>query len=212
VVGILIALQVNNWNENRKQTIELKVVLENLKNEFETNISSIDKNVAKISGNYESNLLLLTLFGNGSAIADSINLDSMLEIAVFKEIWEPSLNVMSELTSSGKLSLIKNEKLKRLIDEWNRLLDECELWNGRVENSSDDIIDYLKDNGALRNINHYRLSIPKTTLNVDHSKLLEDLKFESRVDEKSLYAQFQINAYREIKKNMKMIIEEIQHD
>mgnify|MGYP000577589061 CR=1 FL=1 len=30
VIGILIALEVNNWNENRKDSIEEKAILENL--------------------------------------------------------------------------------------------------------------------------------------------------------------------------------------
>ncbi|UWX53769.1 DUF6090 family protein [Maribacter litopenaei] len=37
VIGILIALQINNWNENRKERIEESVLLTQLKSEFESN-------------------------------------------------------------------------------------------------------------------------------------------------------------------------------
>ena len=37
VIGILIALQVNNWNETRKISSQKKVLLENLQQDFEEN-------------------------------------------------------------------------------------------------------------------------------------------------------------------------------
>lgn len=37
VIGILIALQINNWNENRKKNIEETKILINLKNEIINN-------------------------------------------------------------------------------------------------------------------------------------------------------------------------------
>lgn len=43
VVGILIALQVNNWNENRKQRAKELHYLANLKNDLNLNIAEIDR-------------------------------------------------------------------------------------------------------------------------------------------------------------------------
>lgn len=41
-VGILIALQVNNWNEQRKQRNKELHYLANLKNDLKLNIAEID--------------------------------------------------------------------------------------------------------------------------------------------------------------------------
>ena len=38
VIGILIALSINNWNENNKQRIKEKAILENLKTSLEDDI------------------------------------------------------------------------------------------------------------------------------------------------------------------------------
>ncbi|NNC35807.1 MAG: hypothetical protein HKO09_13100, partial [Croceitalea sp.] len=38
VIGILIALQINNWNEQRKDRIREQIILNNLKSDFTTNI------------------------------------------------------------------------------------------------------------------------------------------------------------------------------
>ena len=41
VIGILIALQVNNWNEYRKEKVEEKKILLSLHNEISNNLESL---------------------------------------------------------------------------------------------------------------------------------------------------------------------------
>ncbi len=48
VVGILIALYINNWNENRLEKKEVANVLEQIKNELESDISYFNKNLYNI--------------------------------------------------------------------------------------------------------------------------------------------------------------------
>lgn len=56
VIGILIALQINNWNENRKDRIKEQKVLIELKTLFEENITQLEnkilirKNIIKKAG------------------------------------------------------------------------------------------------------------------------------------------------------------------
>ena len=42
VIGILIALQINNWNESRKQEVEQIKLLQNFKNSIVSDIESFD--------------------------------------------------------------------------------------------------------------------------------------------------------------------------
>ena len=42
VIGILFALQINQWNENRKENNALKTLTENLNNEFQKNLKELD--------------------------------------------------------------------------------------------------------------------------------------------------------------------------
>lgn len=46
VIGILIALQISNWNEQRKENAIAKDYLMALKNEFQTNILELDRAIA----------------------------------------------------------------------------------------------------------------------------------------------------------------------
>lgn len=42
VIGILIALSLNNWNETRKDQNSEKAILKDLKKEFQSNLEEID--------------------------------------------------------------------------------------------------------------------------------------------------------------------------
>lgn len=208
MIGILLALQVNNWNENRKKKTEIKAVMESLANEFQGNINSIDIRMNRIKRDKQNHLYVLSLFGNSQAIDSLPSLDSLLEITFYLNIWKPSMNVLNDLTNSGKLTLIENEKLKFLLEKWKSKYDECEDWNRRLERSAIAITNYINENGSLRNLNHYRLSIPKSKFTVNHLRLLDDIKLENLVEQKAIYVQFQMEAYQDIRKTMEEIIEQ----
>jgi hypothetical protein len=59
VIGILIALQINNWNENRKETeIEQKLLL-SLQREISTNIADLERTISRHTNSSELNKELL---------------------------------------------------------------------------------------------------------------------------------------------------------
>jgi hypothetical protein len=62
VIGILIALQINNWNEWRKDRIKEVVILDDLAKNLEINIRTFDKDIDwLIHNNRSSELILSTL-------------------------------------------------------------------------------------------------------------------------------------------------------
>lgn len=117
MIGILLALQVNNWNEKRKTRIELRDIMENLKNEFEANLLSLDNVMKRTSNHKKSSIYLLSLCGSDSISVTPVVIDSLLENTFYFQTWSPSLNILNELTNSGKLSLIENAALKNLIND-----------------------------------------------------------------------------------------------
>ena len=59
VLGILIALQINQWNENRKENIALQVLTENLNNEFRNNYQELEIDLARLQRKISSCTTLL---------------------------------------------------------------------------------------------------------------------------------------------------------
>jgi hypothetical protein len=210
VIGILIALQVNNANETRKSNLELDKINNNLIQEFESNRRALKSQMRQVNKTKRGSLEILSLIGSMENQFQEKDVDSLIETSVFYPKWVPTNFVLNELKSSGKLSLLKNTKIKKLLFEWERQTEVVNAWNRRIEKSSKEIIDYIKNNGSLRNINHKRISIKKSGLEINNIILFNDLKFENHIDEKVLYSKFLENVYENSDRLINQILEETQ--
>ena len=86
--------------------------------------------------------------------------------------------------------------MKELLFKWEKEIKNISDWNRRKE-SSQDIVDYIKQNGSLRIFIHYkRIHTNKSILKTENNQLFDDVKFENQIDEKALYSQFLKNEYQ----------------
>ncbi len=112
VIGILIALQINNWNENRKDGIRLKnhyfELLNELKNDKD-NLQKIIKNVRE----YNNQTLEISEFINASPQkTDTLRIvEDLLDIEAYS-FFSVSKSAYTTLLSSGDIQLIENTALK----------------------------------------------------------------------------------------------------
>ena len=110
VIGILIALQINNWNEARKTRIEERTLLLSLKNEMEYNMIELERarkvNNANIKG---AGRLVDVLSPTPDLDIPETQLALLFADALQEKTeFEPSLSVIT----SGQLTIISNEALK----------------------------------------------------------------------------------------------------
>jgi len=111
VIGILIALQVNSWNEQRKLHINELHYLANLKNDLKLNIAEIDKYIATRKSRTASAYKILEHY-EGKPVTD---FDEFNRNAVNVYTWQEFFqidNTFQELTNSGNLSIISNDSIK----------------------------------------------------------------------------------------------------
>ena len=111
VVGILIALQINNANEDRKQRrLELDY-LQNLKTDLKLNIAELDKYITVRNSRIESANYVLEHF-EGKPLTD-LNDFAFHTTNIY--IWQKFSqhdNTFQELVNSGNLALISNDSIK----------------------------------------------------------------------------------------------------
>ncbi len=114
VIGILIALSINNWNESRKDRISEQVILKQLKSEFNSNLKQLDEKIGIRDYMMNSAIQLLATIDNPSTRSiDSIEMH--LAKTIPYTTFDPILN---DLATSGNLRLIKNDSLKALLSVW----------------------------------------------------------------------------------------------
>jgi hypothetical protein len=111
VIGILIALQVNNWNEQRKQRNKELHYLTNLKTDLNLNIAEIDRYIANRDSQTASAQKTLEYYdGKPLTDYDSFNRD-IVNVYTWQKFFQID-NTYQELTNSGNLSLITNDSIK----------------------------------------------------------------------------------------------------
>lgn len=114
VIGILIALQINNWNENRKERAQETVLLEQLLSDFNSNLEQLDQKISmREDFIFSAGQLFKCIDNPKTAIKDSVedHIARTMPYATFDPI-------IMDLASSGELKLIANSELKKAVTRW----------------------------------------------------------------------------------------------
>jgi hypothetical protein len=119
VIGILIALQINNWNEQRKErSVEINY-LNNLKTDLRNEIdNNKDFTTFRIEKAKNCSFLLNITFPK--TIKDAKSYTEIYEQVFYWKYFIPNNNTFKELLSSGNLSLIKNDSIKNALLELDK--------------------------------------------------------------------------------------------
>ncbi|MBT8297715.1 MAG: hypothetical protein KJO52_05220, partial [Maribacter sp.] len=125
VIGILIALQINNWNESNKLKKEETLYLKRLKTDLEKDTLYYNNNINRANLLIDRNYTFLKkLYDEQKSIDEGRELMNL-------PLWDSEYltiqdNTYSELVSSGKLNIISNPNLKVAVVDFYRLIDSKE--------------------------------------------------------------------------------------
>jgi hypothetical protein len=115
MIGILLALQVNNWNEGRKDRLKEQVLLKQLQEDYQANLIQLEEKMATRDKILISAVQLLKAFDQ----PDGVIRDSLVK-DIANLCHDPTYDpIQNDLTSSGNLVLIRNHRLKRLLSNWS---------------------------------------------------------------------------------------------
>ena len=112
VIGILIALQINNWNERRLEAKEELKILKAIKTGLEADLSDLNYNANTIKTNIKYANAVIQSLENDQPYKDSIA--DYFGIMMFPTKFVYSTSAFETLKSKG-IGLIKNEDLRNSI-------------------------------------------------------------------------------------------------
>lgn len=141
VIGILIALQINNWNEERKASKAEYAALLALKNEFENNIRRF-KSICEIRENTKAELRAYYELITNDTIPKEIKAKTP-RYGGFGGRWSVQNTVLEGLVNSGAIENIKNDTLKVLLTNWPNLIKRYNDEEDRWRNLRDKMNTYL---------------------------------------------------------------------
>ena len=115
VIGILIALQINNWNEGRRTKQSEQVILNNLKSEMLANKTKLAFVIQSHEISYNNGKIMLRLFNTDISNVPVARLDSLLYTIEEAKTFDASDGFLKSLIASGKIDDIQNVNLKGLL-------------------------------------------------------------------------------------------------
>ena len=114
VIGILIALQINNWNEARKTRNKELNYLSNIKSDLQLNIAELQEYIDVRTSRIESaNIIIEHFEGKPLTNLDEFN-NHAVNIYTWRKFYQNN-NTFQELTNSGNLALISNDSIKNTL-------------------------------------------------------------------------------------------------
>ncbi|WP_445748329.1 DUF6090 family protein [Polaribacter sp.] len=209
VIGILIALQINNWNQERITHQENQIILNNLNKEFSENLIELNSSIREITVLVESlEKLLVQLRIQDKSITET-EFDQLLANTFTTPSWTPSSFVLVELKNSGGLTKLNNNKLKTILFKWEREFDKVNALKKGYDDYATLYIEYLTLFGSVRNLDALSASmkdLKKSTIAKNNLTMLKDPLFENRADNFYFLGMALKNRYIELKTLMTEII------
>jgi len=171
VIGILIALQINNWNENRKERAQEKQLLLQLQSEFQSNLEQLDK---KTDMRNQINYAALKLLHNIDH-PETRNVDSITKhigLTAVNPTFDPIIN---DINSSGRIQLLQNVDLKERLARWTseviQVTEEEQSW---IFIRNNEYMPILSQKGFMRNVlNRYWKDNVLATFHLDEGTKTE---------------------------------------
>jgi hypothetical protein len=123
VIGILIALQVNNWNENRKLRNQEIIYLNNLKNDINAQIHMLDVYIdfEDIIIDQTKDIIKHYELNDGFNNMDSI-FPKLHDLTV-RWTFSNANTTLMQLLNSNQINIIQNSQLKEELIAYNQQID-----------------------------------------------------------------------------------------
>jgi hypothetical protein len=121
MVGILLALQVSNWNQDRKDRISERKILDNIHRDFLQNKIGFD--FAK-AVNYQSLAALDSMIALFPLERDSLKNAAFWEhyLLIQNHTYNPYSSSVDLVVNSNSLQLIQDEELQEYLASWKDIL------------------------------------------------------------------------------------------
>ena len=188
VIGILIAVQVNNWNNQRLDQQKEKILLKNLNEEFVKNREVLNRilPISKSALNANLNLLQLCEFPNANIPLPQI--DSLFDESFNHPPFDAPHPVFQEIMNFGKLDRLSDPILKEKLYEWQDNLNRLQMDHNKLESWTDNQLHpFLIKHVSYKNWGVVSGSTDRkkrSRLTNDYNAIFESLEFENLIENK----------------------------
>lgn len=213
VIGILIALQVNNWNEERRDQTRLKKHYQEIINELEVDKNNLDELIEIVRQINQGTYIISEFINTDAPVRDTIVMETAFLQSEVYSFFSVSNSAYATLISSGDIQLLDNTELKRLLSIYYNTSN----WDWTAHNGSLKLIIekyaayihrflpplFLRDqyiqsfSGQLKD-EMFSTYEPGGLKQIDFNQLKKDKEFKTIISQLITYRVFQLYFYHDL--------------
>ena len=210
VVGILVAVSINNWNESRKDELQEQDYLLDLLAEYGSNLERLN-NLVELTESQQSNALqIANLYAEAYQREELTEDDFNLSLArvLFQEVqYRPQTGVIADIINSGKLEIFTTE-IRSKIASWDGELTRIRFQEQEHARYRIRLLELLENNGNIFSFvssTVSNLDINNSHFRASNTELIENEQFENLLVGFYLTSQFMTASY------LRPLIDEIEN-
>ena len=188
VIGILIALAINNSNQNRVTKEKEQIYLAGLKNEFETSRLKLIQLIEVNRQNYEGAKEIMGHMFKDTVSITEVQFSKLLFGSFASDIaFNPNNSLLNEMINSGSLKDISNTELRKQLTNWISTLEDIARQENELGVHREKVVDIIRINeNSIRTIMDLsgvsqEIGLPMANVKMSNLELLESTEFENNM-------------------------------
>ena len=188
VIGILIALAINNGNQNRINKDNEQTYLAGLREEFQTSKSKLTELIAVNQSNYAGAKKILEHTNSKSNPISEATFSKLLYNTFSKDIaFNPNNSLLQEMVNSGNLKNLSNTQLRKQLTNWISTMEDISRQEEELSIQREKVLDMFRTNeNSLKTIFKQAgiyddIGLLKNETDVSNLGLLNSTEFENNI-------------------------------
>ena len=188
VIGILIALAIDNSNQNRINNDNEQTYLLGLEQEFKMSKAKLTELIAVNQTNYLGSKQILTYILNTQSAPTEGEFSRLLYNTFSKDIrFNPNNSLLQEMINSGNLKNLSDPELRKKLTNWIATLEDISRQENDLSVQREKVLDMFRTKGtSLRTIFEQTgvndiLELPKGSNSLSNLHLLKSTAFENNI-------------------------------
>ena len=193
-IGILIAIQINSWNDRQKASTKEQAYLLAYRADLEANLLELDRVICKKEDTQKmADSLLLWSTGNYSRIPID-TLEVYAPVVGLYTLFLSSEGTIEDIVGSGDVEIIENDAIRKSIVSWESTLKLPREWERIGQGAAEEGMTYLQNKVPM-----YRQRLNEPLLNAELTEsLLNDTYYLNLLDNQIFISRTLIPIYNEI--------------
>ena len=202
VIGILIALQINNWNENNQEEKKQTYYLQSLKSDLQANDAELERVIKYSQRTISLADSLLRLSEKSLENIELKGLTTQILNAGNYSIFKNKSTTVRELMATGDLKLIKSDSLRSYVANWESEIEDIRSYElPNTENSQS----YFKF--VMKHLDVYKGKLNKPPLDLPMlAQLFANREFMNGLAGRASYPKWLAEQYSKQKEKTEVLL------